>query len=194
MSLLVSLPSFENTRARLPGPDIVRCIAILAVLICHEGVIMLSWWHRSLPNHLAYLGFFGVMLFFVLSGFLIGIIMIDLLSANASLRSWGIFLIRRWLRTLPAYYAWLLLVLVPLAYFGACGVSWEEAKRVLPFYLSMTQNLMWRPVSTWFSVSWSLGVEEWFYICFPVLFLMLLALRIPSVVAFGLTLSVLFLL
>ena len=147
MSAFESLPSFENLRARLAGPDVVRCIAILSVLICHEGTIMLSWWHRPLPVHLAYLGFYGVMLFFVLSGFLIGTIMIDLLDANASLRGWGVFLVRRWLRTLPAYYAWLLLVLVPLAYFGPYGVTWDEAKRVLPFYLSMTQNLMYRPVS-----------------------------------------------
>ena len=155
---------------------------------------MLSWWHRTLPAHLAYLGFYGVMLFFVLSGFLIGTIMVDLLDANASPRDWGVFLVRRWLRTLPAYYAWLLLVLVPLAYLGPYGVPWDEAKRVLPFYLSMTQNLMWRPVSGWFGVSWSLGVEEWFYVCFPALLLVLLALGLRSVVAFGLALSVLFLL
>ncbi len=193
MSALESLPSFEDARARLAGPDLARCIAILAVLTCHGGIIMLSWWHRPLPAHLAYLGFQGVMLFFVLSGFLIGTIMIDLIDANASLRSWGVFLVRRWLRTLPAYYAWLLLVLVPMAYLGPYGVPWAEARRVLPFYLSLTQNLMWRPVSGWFGVSWSLAIEEWFYLCFPALFLTALAFGIRSVAAFRLALAVLFL-
>ncbi len=194
MSAFGSLPSFEDSRARLAGPDLARCIAILSVLTCHDGMSVLSWWHRSLPAHLAYLGFYGVMLFFVLSGFLIGTIMVDLLEANASLRGWSIFLARRWLRTLPAYYAWLLLVLVPLAYLGPYGVTWEGAKRILPFYLSMTQNLMWGPVSNWYGVSWSLGVEEWFYLCFPALLLMLLALGLRPVVAFRLVLSLLFLL
>ncbi len=50
MSAIGSLPSFENLRAR---------IAILSVLTCHEGGAMLSWWHRTLPAHLAYLGSTG---------------------------------------------------------------------------------------------------------------------------------------
>ncbi|EHH69252.1 acyltransferase family protein [Gluconobacter morbifer] len=194
MTVPPSLPSFENTRQRLAGPDLVRSLAIIDVLVCHDGTVFLSWWHRTLDFHLAVLGFFGVMMFFVLSGFLIGTIMLDLLDNGTSLRGWGTFLIRRWLRTLPAYYGWLLLVLVPLAYFGPYGVTWDTARHALPRFLTMTQNLAWPMVAEWFAVTWSLSVEEWFYLGFPVLLVGLLMCRIPRRVAFGAVLGVFFLL
>lgn len=146
-----------------------------------------------LPRHLAVLGFYGVMLFFVLSGFLIGTIMFDLLDRKAPARQWTIFLARRWFRTLPAYYVWLIGLLVPLAYFGPYGVTWKEGCRVLPFYLTLTQNLGWPMVSGWYGASWSLCVEEWFYIAFPAILLLLLACRLPRVMAFGITLAAFFL-
>ncbi|MBS1027385.1 acyltransferase family protein [Gluconobacter albidus] len=186
------LTSFENLRERIAGPDLVRSVAILDVLICHDGSLFLDWWHRTLPFHLAVLGFYGVMLFFVLSGFLIGTIMLDLLERGTSLKGWGIFLIRRWMRTLPAYYVWLFFLLIPLAYFGPYGVVWDEARRVLPWFLTLTQNLGWPMVSNWYGVTWSLCVEEWFYITFPALLLTLLACRVKPALAFGSTLAAFF--
>ncbi|MFT8490858.1 MAG: acyltransferase [Gluconobacter oxydans] len=187
-----TLTSFENLKARIAGPDLVRTVAILDVLICHDGILFSSWWHHSLPFHLAVLGFYGVMLFFVLSGFLIGTIMLDLLERGTSLKGWGIFLIRRWLRTLPAYYFWLFALLIPLAYFGPYGVPWDEARHALPWFLTLTQNLGWPMVSNWYGVTWSLCVEEWFYIAFPALLLTLLACRIKPATAFGTTLAAFF--
>lgn len=162
-----SLPSFERTTERLAGPDLARTIAITEVILCHDGGMMTSWWHKSFPFHLSVLGFWGVMLFFVLSGFLIGTIMLDLLDRNAPALSWGLFLVRRWMRTLPAYYACFLLLVVPLAYFGPYGVPWDVARRVLFRYLSLTQNLWNGMVSNWYGQTWSLCVEEWFYLLFP---------------------------
>lgn len=187
-----TLTSFENLKARIAGPDLVRTVAILDVLICHDGILFSSWWHHSLPFHLAVLGFYGVMLFFVLSGFLIGTIMLDLLERGTSLKGWGIFLLRRWLRTLPAYYFWLFALLIPLAYFGPYGVPWDEARHALPWFLTLTQNLGWPMVSNWYGVTWSLCVEEWFYIAFPALLLTLLACRIKPATAFGTTLAAFF--
>lgn len=186
------LASFENTRERLAGPDLVRAIAITEVLICHDGGMISAWCHKTLPFHLAVLGFYGVMLFFVLSGFLIGTIILDLLDRKASPKDWSIFLVRRWLRTLPAYYVWLIVLLIPLAYFGPYGVTWDEGKRVLPYYFTLTQNLGWPMVSGWYGVTWSLCVEEWFYITFPALLLLLLACRVRSAVAFGTILATFF--
>ncbi|KXV14668.1 lipopolysaccharide modification acyltransferase [Gluconobacter oxydans] len=186
------MTSFENLKARIAGPDLVRTVAILDVLICHDGILFSSWWHHSLPFHLAVLGFYGVMLFFVLSGFLIGTIMLDLLERGTSLKGWGVFLLRRWLRTLPAYYFWLFALLIPLAYFGPYGVPWDEARHALPWFLTLTQNLGWPMVSNWYGVTWSLCVEEWFYIAFPALLLTLLACRIRPATAFGTTLAAFF--
>lgn len=186
------LTSFENLQKRIAGPDLVRSVAILDVLICHDGIMFSSWWHKDLPFHLAVLGFYGVMLFFVLSGFLIGTIMLDLLERGTSAKGWAIFLIRRWMRTLPAYYAWLFALLIPLAYFGPYGVTWDEAKRVLPWFLTLTQNLGWPMVSNWYDATWSLCVEEWFYIAFPALLLTLLVCRLKPKLAFGTALAVFF--
>ncbi|MBF0857770.1 acyltransferase [Gluconobacter sp. LMG 31484] len=186
------LTSFENLRKRIAGPDLVRTVALLDVLIYHEGSLFCSWWHRTLPAHLAVLGFHGVMLFFVLSGFLIGTIILDLLERGTSLRGWGIFLLRRWLRTLPAYYFWLFALLIPLAYFGPYGVPWDEARHALPWFLTLTQNLGWPMVSGWYGVTWSLCVEEWFYIAFPTLLLTLLACRLKPASALGATLAAFF--
>ncbi|MBE7209475.1 MAG: acyltransferase [Gluconacetobacter diazotrophicus] len=183
------LPAFENARARAPGPDLVRSLAILCVLACHDGIVMGSWWGWSPPLHVQYLGFYGVALFFVLSGFLIGTVMLDLVDRDAPVSEWGVFLVRRWLRTLPAYYAWLLLVLLPLARFGPYGVTWDEARRVLPRFLSLTQNLWTGPVSGWFAVTWSLTVEEWFYALFPALFLLGRGCFLSRRTAFGATLG-----
>jgi len=83
---------------------------------------------HSIWRSLAY----GVMLFFVLSGFLTGTIMLDLLERGASPKDWGIFPVRRWLRILPAYYFRLFALLIPLAYFGPYGVPWDEARHALP--------------------------------------------------------------
>jgi len=188
----IILTSFENLPQRIAGPDLLRSVAILDVLICHDGSLFLDWWHRVLPFHLVILGFYGVMLFFVLSGFLIGTIMLDLLECGTSLKGWGIFLVRRWMRTLPAYYVWLFALLIPLARFGPYGVTWDEARRVLPWFLTLTQNLGWPMVSNWYGVTWSLCVEEWFYITFPALLLTLLACRIRPARAFGLTLAAFF--
>nr|WP_294916211.1 acyltransferase [uncultured Neokomagataea sp.] len=186
------LVSFENTKERYSGPDLVRAVAIIEVLVCHDAGMVAAWCHKAFPFHLAVLGFYGVMLFFVLSGFLVGRIILELLEQKATWRDWGIFITRRWLRTLPAYYFWLLGLLVPLAYFGPYGVPWDEAKRTLPYYLTLTQNFDWPMVSGWYGVSWSLCVEEWFYVVFPGLALLLLVCRVRPAVVFGVVLATFF--
>lgn len=182
------LASFEDTRHRLAGPDLARCIAIVCVLITHDGGLVAALLGVGLPLHLAFLGFFGVMLFFVLSGVLIGTIMLDLVERGAGLGDWWVFLRRRWARTLPAYAASLVIIaaLTPL---GGQGVDMAGLGRVWGFYATLTQNLFWRPVSPWFGQSWSLGVEEWFYLGFPALLVLAGWLRAPGRVGFGVVLT-----
>jgi peptidoglycan/LPS O-acetylase OafA/YrhL len=155
---------------RLLGLDLVRATAIALVLISHCGDIFSSWFNRQ-PIHLASLsGFFGVELFFVLSGFLIGRLLIDIADSGPSLRAWGIFMVRRGLRTLPLYFAWLgvLLLIWPPEFWDPNRASvWHYVLS----YGSLTQNLAWPMVHGWFGVSWSLTVEEWFYLLFSTLFL-----------------------
>jgi peptidoglycan/LPS O-acetylase OafA/YrhL len=117
------------------------------------------------PFQLAAAGFFGVELFFVLSGFLIGRLLIDILDRGSSPRAWLVFMVRRWMRTLPLYYvcvAILLLTWSPQYWQPDHRLLWRD----LPWFLTLTQNLAWRMVDNWFSVSWSLTIEEWFYLLF----------------------------
>ncbi|MCQ9155265.1 acyltransferase family protein [Acidomonas methanolica] len=192
----MALPSFEHTRARLAGPDLARALAIVFVLISHDGGIVCQWWGTVQPPGLAALGFWGVMLFFVLSGFLIGTLMLDLLRHDGAPRDWpplwGSFLLRRWLRTLPAYYVFFLLAAVPLELLGPFGVPRAEAARVWPYYATLTQNLFWPPVSGWFGVSWSLCIEEWFYLAFPLCLVLARLAGLTRGRAFALTLALFF--
>ena len=106
----------------------------------------------------------GVELFFVLSGLLIGRLLIGILDRGPTPAAWLRFMTRRWMRTLPLYFVWLLF-LAAVWPPPADGALW----RVLPWFLTMTQNLAWARVDDWFPVSWSLAVEEWFYLLFSAL-------------------------
>jgi peptidoglycan/LPS O-acetylase OafA/YrhL len=93
--------------------DGIRGVAVLAVVFYHYAVIgpgapfhTLLYWGRAVPR----LGWSGVDLFFVLSGFLIGGILLD--SRNSP-RYFKTFYARRSYRILPLYFLWL--ALYPLA-------------------------------------------------------------------------------
>lgn len=179
------LTSFENVKERVFGPDLARALAIFFVMISHMGGLYASWLGRIFPFGLAILGFFGVTLFFTLSGFLIGTILLTMTEQKVGAQEWGIFFIRRWLRTLPAYMSWLA-ILVLLSWAGNFIVPWPIIQQVIPYYLTLTQNLAWPMVSFWYGVSWSLTVEEWFYIGFPALIILLLAFRLKRPLVLGL--------
>jgi peptidoglycan/LPS O-acetylase OafA/YrhL len=159
----------QTDPARSLGLDLVRSAAIALVLLSHCGDIFRSWF--GLPSiYLTSLsGFFGVELFFVLSGFLIGRLLMDIAAMRPGFREWWVFMVRRWLRTLPLYFAC-------LAVFAVVWTPefWNPNRPSLWFYMlsygSLTQNLAW-PMPGWFGVTWSLTVEEWFYLLFSILFL-----------------------
>ena len=164
-------------RRRLPALDTLRALAILWVYLFHArdvlGLAADEPW-----SAIASFGNAGVDLFFVLSGYLIGRIVLAELAADGTLglrRFWY----RRWMRTLPAYYDTLaLLALVP----AASPLPWHP--RDLPAFLAFVQNYSadWPWVR--FSWSWSLCVEEWLYLGLPLLVLGLRRLR-PGTTAAG---------
>ena len=96
------------TYNRILGLDIIRASAIILVLIGHLGQV------GFLGNsYFCYLmGYYGVELFFVLSGFLIGQILIKEFSKGITWKSIRQFWIKRWLRTLPLYYLVLILRII----------------------------------------------------------------------------------
>lgn len=144
------------------GLDACRTIAILSVVLGH--MLGHSSPHPTLAG-LSFVGMFGVDLFFCLSGFLIGRILIKeaqdwhLNPQTGLLRFWY----RRWMRTLPLYF-FFLLVWLKLDWRGATTLADQ-----LP-YLLFAQNFAW-PMSDFYLLTWSLAVEEWFYYLFPLLLL-----------------------
>jgi peptidoglycan/LPS O-acetylase OafA/YrhL len=156
----------------LPSLDLLRSYAIVAVVTAHT---VLSF---GAPAALAplQLGGTGVDLFFVLSGWLLGRqLMLELQQHNnvRLVRFWS----RRWMRTLPAYYAVLLATaLQMIALGGHQDLRWS--------YLVFGQNYL--PHLTAFYVSWSLCVEEHFYLLVaPVVVILsrLKTYRIPLIAA-----------
>lgn len=149
------------------GLDLVRAIAITLVLLSHGRHFLPEFPNKIL---LANGGFFGVELFFVLSGFLIGTILIRQFEGQrqVSLKVVRDFWLRRWFRTIPNYALFLAL--------NATVFQWLFEPRQFDFrYVLFFQNFMW-PCPPLMEESWSLAVEEWFYFSLPLLMLAFLFL------------------
>lgn len=163
-----------NNKNRLHGLDSLRAIAIIIVLIYHYRVVVSQ---ENIFGFMSQLGWTGVDLFFVLNGYLIGN---QILSALAKGRDFSLknFYIRRFLRTLPNYYFVLTLYFIfPTLLAGTATASiWS--------FLSFTQNLDMRPGQT-FTHSWSLCIEEHFYLIFPIIALLIISAKRSLVVAWA---------
>lgn len=164
----------EQPIQRNIGLDLVRAIAILMVLISHTRHILHSnselfgenLWRLSIG------GYYGVELFFVLSGFLIGRILIQNLNNKKGGNTKFVkttliwFWIRRWFRTLPLYFLMLIVNCVLYYYLHDCNniieipINWR--------HFVFLQNYDTAALS-FFPEAWSLSVEEWFYLLVPVI-------------------------
>lgn len=152
------------------GLDVVRTLAITFVFIGHAGDIINSIPFSS-PEFIKNLSIpDGVDLFFVLSGFLIGRILLktNFESFTHLLHFWK----RRWLRTLPNYFLFLLINILLLW----LAISPGLLSHAVLYYFVFLQNL-YKPVDVFFWESWSLSVEEWFYLLFPLVLFMLYKLK-----------------
>jgi peptidoglycan/LPS O-acetylase OafA/YrhL len=155
---------------RVYGLDILRCMAILCVLFSHADMLL----PYTVIHYFDPLIFDGVTIFFVLSGFLIGGILIRILEKEgASFKVLFNFWIRRWFRTLPNYFL-ILILLTILALLFTDGFTLLSARR----YFFFSQNLFYTPLSHFFPESWSLSVEEWFYLLIPALIFSVLGMKL----------------
>jgi len=127
------------------GLDVLRCISIIMVLMAHKF------------NFNYEFGLVGVQIFFILSGFLIGQILIRDFQKKIDITTLVNFWKRRWYRTLPLYY--LVLILKIMVYGNPFG--WK----IIVYFLFLQANFVG---ISFFGVSWSLVVEEWFYIFLPI--------------------------
>lgn len=169
---------------RLYGLDTLRAFAIIIVLLFHYMVVVTN---ENTFGYITRVGWMGVDLFFVLSGYLIGN---QVLSAMAKGEPFSLklFYIRRLLRTLPNYY------MVFALYFIFSDVLTGSSTEPVWKFLTFTQNLHFLPGTT-FSHSWSLCIEEQFYLIFPVTFLLIAKAKKSIVlawlaIAFGVVLAI----
>src|ERR1035437_5858223 len=157
---------------RMPELDGLRGIAILLVWTGHYFAAPAMGMVRLLDGYWFRLGWTGVDLFFVLSGFLIGGI---LLNVRDSPRYFKTFYARRFFRIVPLYYAWIAIYIL-LATFGAQylsarigtvqGVDLSIFAQF--FFLQNFRDLHTSTVSFWwFTPTWSLAIEEQFYLVSP---------------------------
>lgn len=148
----------HNASNRIFGLDFLRFIAIIMVVIGHANILL----PKSISNQVKHYLLDGVAIFFVLSGFLIGGILIrQLEKGNKGWSDLVHFWKRRWMRTLPAYFLVLTVILVYTALVDATRFPEQFWK----FYLFI-QNLF-QPRPALFGESWSLSIEEWFYLLIP---------------------------
>ena len=147
-----------RSASRNPGLDTLRACAIALVFMYHYEVFVSG---RATFGWLSDVGWTGVDLFFVLSGYLIANQLFAGLARGDTL-SLPRFYARRAFRTLPVF--WLVLAafaLFPAALGGRAPPPWWR-------FLTFTQNIGLQP-GTAFSHAWSLCVEEQFYLVLPAL-------------------------
>ena len=171
-ALPLKQPATSNSpalRARSPEVDGLRGIAIWLVLCGHFFVLEYATELRgvsTLAFSLCSKFSWGVNLFFVISGFLIGGILLDHRHSAALLKT---FYLRRALRIWPLYFVIVLLLIGPMYWMGFSAQS-----RYVPYwsYLLFGQNF-WMSAGVWalfaFGPLWSIAVEEQFYVLAPLL-------------------------
>lgn len=136
-----------------PALDGLRAISILLVIVSHGGM------GHIVPGNL------GVMIFFVISGFLITHQLQDEINTTHSicLRN---FYWRRFLRLTPALLTYLLLfslLLLPLGY----KMTLPHISSALLYYVNYYKIFYNYPTHSPLPILWSLAVEEHFYVLFP---------------------------
>ncbi len=166
------------SRHYIPELDGLRAVAVILVITAHMHAPVL---------HLAR-GHFGVVIFFVLSGYLITSITLREEKERGKI-SFSNFYIRRCFRIFPVYYVVLAAYCVLI--FGL-HVGLEKRAplmHALPYYLTYLQEIPFvhGGYGLPFYQSWSLGIEEKFYLIWPPLCFLLLrhtrSWRIPVTVA-----------
>lgn len=170
-----------NYRREIDG---IRALAVIPVILFHAGF---SWFSG---------GYVGVDVFFVISGYLItGIVMSDVASGTFSIAE---FYERRIRRILPALFL-VVVVCVPVAFLVLLPADFKEFGQSLIAVATFSSNVYFWNQSGYFHGAaelkpllhtWSLSVEEQFYVFFPLLLLLMWRWGRRSVVAVLLAIAV----
>ncbi|QJD77231.1 acyltransferase family protein [Spirosoma rhododendri] len=148
-------------KSYLPVLDGLRGLAILVVVVSHYG------FGRWIP------GGFGVTLFFFISGFLITRLLIAEWAKTGRIDLSGFYL-RRLLRLYPAL-LFMAALAIGFSLLAGCGLLTGDLLSTLFYYRNYYMLYGDSPASHLcrhvFDITWSLGIEEHFYLFFPLLFM-----------------------
>lgn len=154
-------------QSHLPSLDGMRGILIFMVLICHWRLCLVG-----LNPYFEYIGHLGVFTFFVISGLLITWLMVREEDATGSFSLIN-FYIRRFLRILPAFW-FLILAVIILKLSNHLSIGWPDILRAVTFTHNYPLSLHGQTDYSWWLVhTWSLSLEEQFYLIWPCLFFLL---------------------
>ncbi|TWP28541.1 acyltransferase [Apibacter muscae] len=156
-----------NESKRIFGLDILRTIAIIFVLLGHSSTFL----PKKVAHYSNKILYDGVGIFFVLSGFLIGGILMQLLeNYKINVKLLLYFWKKRWYRTLPNYYFVLIILILSDSLYNKNFNFMYYLK-----YFFFCQNIFSINL-TFFGDSWSLAIEEWFYLITPIIIYILIAI------------------
>lgn len=162
---------FNVPSSRYPALDGIRALSIISVVIYHSYLFISTQMNEeafrafthNIPDYLIWItrGDLGVDIFFVLSGFLIGNLLLREYVQYKKI-NFKRFYIRRLLRLYPAYLFVILIAAIGLYITSANKLAylWADVFYVSNFLSMENMALIW---------SWSLSVEEQFYLITPVL-------------------------
>ncbi|MGD9914399.1 MAG: acyltransferase family protein [Rhizobiaceae bacterium] len=162
-------------RQRLLPLDGLRGVAAVMVVVWHLTGSMVDQTEDAVQNAIfaaTIFGRTGVDLFFVLSGFLIIGILVDEREAR---NLFSVFYVRRACRILPPYVTLIVLYWVLFAVLGTSSAfnAFPNWWTNLGAQLSFTYNWLMadydNAIARGFSITWSVAIEEWFYLVFPAL-------------------------
>jgi peptidoglycan/LPS O-acetylase OafA/YrhL len=138
-------------------------------------------------------GWIAVVLFFVLSGFLVGRL---ILEKKDRANFFSVFYVRRLCRTIPVYVFCVGLVFAIMIAFE--GAHWLDADIMFPLwsYLSFTQNFFMISTESigphWLAPTWTLTVEEHFYLLAPAMFFIVPRRYLVAAFSLGIVLTIVF--
>ena len=160
------MPSLTETagqQRRVVALDGLRGLMTIMVIVSH--------YFGEVPNGLkaTMLGWLAVDMFFVLSGYLIGKL---ILERKEHVNFFAVFYVRRFCRTIPPY---LITIFVLFCLLALIKQPWADADIQFPLwsYLSFSQNFFMISTKSigahWLAPTWTLAVEEQFYLVIPAL-------------------------
>ena len=156
----LSFADYQKNSYR-PGFDGLRGVGFLMVITAHIPAVALFSYLQ---------GWTAVWVFFVISGYLVAMLLIREERKNGRI-AYGAFLIRRFFRIVPSYYAAIVIYVVACYALPPLADEFKAFVVRLPCYLALMPEYAHTSEFTIFVHSWTVGIELKFYVFFPLVFL-----------------------